>query len=190
MSEQSSVADELAAALAAADAAVKRLEHAALDAASVPNRGGVPLELYATVTRHIELHRRDLKVAGDEIAKALSMRVSSGGTIPTADGETLERSDGAPRKTWEHEQIRSVVAEALIKKYTDDGAITAPLSVILVEAMSVPSISSWKVKPLRALGISPDSYCKRGDGKTSFRVVDLTDDNGEGATNDDDDDFL
>lgn len=185
----SQVADELTLALAAADEAVVRLEHALIDAASVPNRKDVPLEAYATAIHRIDDYVRKLKAAKEQGTKALSMRVSSGGTVSTLDGLTLERRDGQQRKTWNHSQLKSLVAERVIADHTDeDGAIDAPLSVLIVEALDYPSIGSWKVKPLRAAGINVDSFCKKSDGTISFSVVDSNDTNSEEKT--DDDDFI
>lgn len=185
----SEVADELTAALADADAAVLRIEHALIDAASVPNRSKVSLEAYATAVNRIDDYLRKLKAAKAEGTKALSMRVSRGETVDTLDGLTLERRDGQQRKTWNHQQLRSLVAEHVIAQHTDEsGAIDAPTSVLIVEALEYPSISSWKVKSLRAAGINVDSYCQKSEGTVTFSVVDSSATNSEEKT--DDDDFI
>lgn len=184
----SSVADELKAALDVADEAVLRLEHAVIDAASVPNRKDVELSSYASAIEKIQGCQARLKVALTQAIKALSMRVSKGEIIETDQGISMERKDGANRKSWQHDQLRAVVAEHLITKHTNaDGVLDAPLSVIIVEALKFPSISGWKVTELREAGINPDSYCVKKDGTISFNVVNLSDDKTtEGATSDDD----
>lgn len=189
MTTRSEVAQELHDALRDADAAMARVEHAIIDAASVPNRKNVELSLYALSIERIKDYQGRLKVALEQASKALSMRVSNGATVDSEDGKQLERKDGANRKTWQHDQLRAIVAEKVIERHLrKDGSLDAPVSVLIVEALKFPSISSWKVTELRSVGVNPDSYCKKKDGTVNFTVVDLNSEKANEGT--DDDDFL
>lgn len=185
----SSAAEELHAAIEQADEVMLRLEHAVLNASAINHRSDVDLGSYALAIEHIKDYQSRCRVALAEATKALAMRVSRGEIVETSDGIPLERKDGAARKSWQHEQLRAVVAERVISSHTtDEGTLDAPVSVLIVEALKFPSISGWKVTALRDAGINPDSYCVKKDGTVSFSVVDSTSKNNEGTT--DDDDFL
>lgn len=88
----------------------------------------------------------------------------------TVHGVLLERNWKVDRKAWDHPRIKALVAERIVASHiTEDGVVDAPVSQMIVEALNVPSISSWKSgdvkKPttnpgLKVLGMDPNNYCE------------------------------
>lgn len=75
-------------------------------------------------------------------------------------GRTLVIQSSRARRAWQHEQIRSAwmtkVYEAMVDKATGEEPSPQEYAARILEG---PQIGSWKVKPLKEVGIAVDDYC-------------------------------
>lgn len=167
--------------------ALADLESMVLELTYVGNRKSVDSEALGAVLASLKGFKSSLKLLEDETAKALSTVVSSGATVQ-AGPVYLERKDTKPKKTWQHDRLKSVIIEKVLARHTDkdSGTIDTPTSVLIQEAMSYAGISYWKVGALKDIGINANEYCAHGEAKPTFNVVTSTPE----PSKDEDDDFL
>lgn len=163
------------------------LEGQVLELTYVGNRKQVDPEALASILARLKSIKTSLTLMESEASKALATIVSDG-SIVDAGGAQLERKDSKPRKTWKHEQVKSVVIEKIMERHTDKdtGAITTPISVMIHEAFSYAGISYWKVAQLKEIGINADNYSSRGESKPKFTPVTQA----PTTNKDEEDDFL
>lgn len=88
------------------------------------------------------------------------------------DGATLERKVGAPRKSWDHEALASIVADRIIDLATsmDDGEVTKSPKEIAIEMLRYAAPSYWRVTELKKIGVNADQHCEVGEPKTSIAI--------------------
>lgn len=148
-----------------------------------------PAEL-VEILAWIDEHADRLKLFRGVTESTLA-RVTADGETVAASGrdEAYERRTSADRKSWKHKELKAIMTEKVIAKYTDEeGTLNAPVSVIVSEVLNCAGINYWKVKELQALGVSPDKYSVKKPGKTRFqRVSGPATANGE---SEEDDDFI
>lgn len=169
------------------DAALQTLQAQVLELTYVGNRKDVDPAALAAVLASLKGFKSTMKLMEDETSKALSTVTSDGATVE-AGPVYLERRDSKPKKTWKHDQLKSIVIEKVIARHTDEesGTVDTPTSVLIQEAFQYAGISYWKVGALKEIGINANDYCQHGEAKASFSVVDSA----PQATKDEDDDFL
>lgn len=179
--------ESISASLSAVEEALRVLELQVLELTYVGNRKDVDPEALACILARSKEIKASFTIMETEAAKALSTIVSDGSVIE-ADGKQVERKDSKPRKTWKHDQLKSVVIEKVLERHRDpeDGTISTPTSVMIQEVLGYAGISYWKVGPLKEIGINPDNYCSKGEVKPKFSVVQSS----PTESKDEDDDFL
>lgn len=170
------------------ESSLSALENAILELTYVGNRKQVNPEDLAKLLTLGKEGSKKLTFLNKQLSKALGTVVSNGAVVE-AGTASLERKDSTPKKGWKHDQLKAVVAEAVIKRHTNEetGAIDSPVHALLTEAFGYAGISYWKKGALSEIGVDADRYCTRGESTASFHVVESRPDN---ETKDDDDDFL
>lgn len=107
-------------------------------------------------------------------------------------GVAIEKIQGQSRVKWDNDTVRSVLAEKIIDQFIDPetGTLNVPPSRLIDEAFNVTGIR-WKVTELKRLGINPDKYSEKKEGKISFRIANSAYNNfNKGTNNDDNEDFI
>ena len=106
-------------------------------------------------------------------------------------GIAIEKVQGQSRTKWDNNTVRSVLSEKIIEQFIDDdtGALTVPPARLIDEAFNVTGIR-WKITELRRLGINPDKYSEKKEGKISFRIAASAHANKEQNNDDDNEDFI
>ncbi len=87
-------------------------------------------------------------------------------------GFTLERTQGADRKQWDHQRLGKVVADRIIESSVDmdTGEVLMSQKEMIVALLQYAAPSYWRVKQLNKLGLSANKYCKVEDGKISVVI--------------------
>lgn len=179
--------EEISGSLGVIEEALRVLELQVLELTYVGNRKDVDPEALACILARTKAIKSSITLMETEASKALSTIVSDGGIVE-ADNVQLERRDAKSKKTWKHDQLKSIVTEKVIARHTDpeDGTITTPISVLIQEAFSYAGIGYWKLGQLKEIGINGNSYCTTGEAKPKFNVVSQ----GPADNKDEEDDFL
>lgn len=83
---------------------------------------------------------------------------------------TLQRRNGALRKSWDHQRLAPVVAQAAMAVYDADadGPMAEYVASKLVEAAG---LSYWRVGVLRGFGLDPATYCDESYGQPTVQFV-------------------
>jgi hypothetical protein len=104
-------------------------------------------------------------------------------------GVAIEKVQGQSRVKWDNDTVRSVLSEKIVGQFVDPetGTLTVPPSRLIDEAFNVTGIR-WKVTELRRLGMNPDNYSEKKEGKISFRIASST--HVEKDQSDDNEDFI
>lgn len=107
------------------------------------------------------------------------------------DGIAVEKVQGQSRINWDNNTVRSVLSEKIVEQFIDPetGTLNVPPAKLIDEAFNVTGIR-WKVTELRKLGINPDKYSEKKDGKISFRIAASTYAAKENINDNDDEDFI
>lgn len=87
-------------------------------------------------------------------------------------GGKIEKRYGSTRKTWQHKDLASVVAERIVNMSIDmdTGERVLTPQDMVVKVLDYVQPSYWRVKELNAIGINPDRFCEVSEGKTSIIV--------------------
>lgn len=113
------------------------------------------------------------KKASENIKAALNVILSAGIVLEIPEYQvTVEKRVAAPKKGWKHDELVPVVAEAILERHRDPefGVIDTPYSLLMAEMFEYASVSYWRVKKLKELGIPVEEYCETGEAKTSFAI--------------------
>lgn len=113
-----------------------------------------------------------LKYAGAAIGQPLGLTIKGKDPVLVRPVATIEKKVGKPRKAWNHQVLKSVVAEAILRKRLDPetGTITCPPSALIADAFNAVSISAWKSTVCKPLGVNLDYYCEVSPPNTNLIV--------------------
>jgi hypothetical protein len=83
-------------------------------------------------------------------------------------GAVVEKRMGKKRTAWDHDTLKSVVAETVLKHATnkETGEI-ASTPALIRQALNMAGISYWKVTELKKAGLKPSLYCSEEPGNIS-----------------------
>jgi hypothetical protein len=162
--------NELRAQLNELDLILTKVENSVL---AVEKAKDVPIDEEATVLDDIRDLLSRMRVVDSLIVSDLGKRTPyEDRLIPIAHGGTVEVKKSTPRKTWDHELLKPIVAEYIMEQAVDKetGSIEVPTSLLIQRMLDYVSFSSWKVTALKAAGIDPDKYCEVGERKATVQI--------------------
>lgn len=113
------------------------------------------------------------KKASENIKAALNVVLATGVVLELPEYQvTVEKRVSAPKKDWKHEQLISVVSEAILEQHRDKefGTIDTPYAQLMAEMFDYASVGYWRIKKLKELGIPVEDFCETGESKTSFSI--------------------
>ena len=115
--------------------------------------------------------KRDLGWIQTEL-QALFVKLMGDRTELIVDGRTVEKKQGATRKTWQHDKIAATVLSRLrdLSIDEDTGEVTLTPEEAIEGIMKFGHIDYWRVTDLRELDINADLYCEVKEGDPSVIV--------------------
>lgn len=92
--------------------------------------------------------------------------------IKLESGVELKCKSGAPRKSWDNENLMKTVYSRLRQSSVDmdTGEVGLSDDEIVLKLLDYFQPSYWRVGALNELGISADQYCEVGEPKTSIAI--------------------
>lgn len=115
--------------------------------------------------------KREVAMVFSEAEESLANRIQ-GRIITLPDGSLAERKQGGDRKAWDHKSLASDVADRLIQSSVDmdTGEVVLEPKDLMVRMLDYAAPSYWRVGELSKLGINPDRYCEKSEGKSSIVI--------------------
>ncbi len=117
--------------------------------------------------------KNNLHVAVSAVEDQLNKLMAVSEILSVSDaGLAIEKVQGQSRVKWDNNTVRSILSEKIVEQFIDKetGALNVPVSRVIDEAFNVTGIR-WKVTELKRLGINPDLYSEKKEGKISFRIA-------------------
>lgn len=115
--------------------------------------------------------KRDAGMAYDESMNMLAEKMEDS-IVYMPDGTEVERKQSADRKAWDHKGLAVEVAGKISQLATDmdTGEIVLTPEEMMIKMLDYAAPSYWRVGELGKIGVNPDSYCEKSEGKTSIII--------------------
>lgn len=115
--------------------------------------------------------KREVALVYSEAEEALANRIQ-GRIVTLPDGSLVERKQGGDRKSWDHKSLASDVADRLIQSSVDmdTGEVVLEPKDLMVRMLDYAAPSYWRVGELSKIGLNPDRYCEKSEGKSSIVI--------------------
>lgn len=115
--------------------------------------------------------KREIGLVFTEAEQALAERIGSH-IITLPSGRVVERKQGGDRKSWDHKLLASDVADRLLQASIDmdTGEVSIDPKQLMVRMLDYAAPSYWRVGELSKIGLNPDRYCEKSEGKASIII--------------------
>lgn len=113
----------------------------------------------------------NLKLVKQDLVHAAT-KVLENGVPVDVNGRMVEKKTGSPRKTWDHNGLKSIVLQRIMALSLDEetGEITLSPAEAVEKLLEYAHIDYWRVTELQKLDINADGYCDVGEAKTTIQV--------------------
>lgn len=153
---------------------IESLEETAnlLDWLDLPEDPEYLAKLFAALRTQIN----NLKTIQDDVGQALLKLMDSRKPLPIEGVGVFEKKWSSGRDEWDHSGIAHALAKVTLASETEDDK-NGPdqlwrASDLLVETLlRVAGVTYWRTGEARKLGVNPDEFRERGDGKYAVKFV-------------------
>lgn len=109
--------------------------------------------------------KRNLADAEDYVSKTLYAELGRG--EHDVDGRRIEVFPGTARTEWQHSELTRA---AIVELAKSRGGDLTEVEEVVTAWLEVCGTSGWKLRGIRALGLSPDEFSHSRPGKPSVRL--------------------
>lgn len=118
--------------------------------------------------------KKDIADIYDSYATKMVERMQSekATDVKLDSGIELKCKSGAPRKSWDNENLLKVVYDRIQSSSVDmdTGEMMLSQEEIILKLLDYIQPSYWRVGALNEIGINADQYCEVGETKTNIAI--------------------
>lgn len=118
--------------------------------------------------------KKDIADIYDSYATKMVERMQSekATDVKLDSGVELKCKSGAPRKSWDNENLLKVVYDRIQSSSVDmdTGEMMLSQEEIITKLLDYIQPSYWRVGALNEIGINADQYCEVGEPKTNIAI--------------------
>lgn len=118
--------------------------------------------------------KKDIADIYDSYATKMVERMQSekATDVKLDSGIELKCKSGAPRKSWDNENLLKVVYDRIQSSSVDmdTGEMMLSQEEIILKLLDYIQPSYWRIGALNEIGINADQYCEVGETKTNIAI--------------------